>query len=255
MTSGKAVTLTSVLHVHEIRKNLVSTSLLVKHEFKVVFVSDKVVISKNDMFVRKGYLCDGLFKLSVMNINKNDASSSSYLLESPTLWHARLGHVNYKSLRKMMNMEILPKSQYIKSTSGYVFTVGGGAISWKSSKQTCIARSTMESEFIALDKAGKEAEWLQNFLEDILFWPKPLSPISIHCDSQAAIGRAESVMYNGKSRHIRRRHNTVRQLISSGVISIDYVKSKDNVSDPLTKGLSRDVVEKSSRGMGLWPRT
>ena len=46
----------------------------------------------------------------------------------------------------------------------------------------------------------------------------------------------------------------IRQLISSGVISIDYVKSKDNVSDPLTKGLTRDVVEKSSRGMGLWPR-
>ena len=43
-----------------------------------------------------------------------------------------------------------------KSTSGYVFTVGGGAVSWKSSKQTCIARSTMEAEFIALDKAGEE---------------------------------------------------------------------------------------------------
>ena len=88
-----------------------------------------------------------------------------------------------------------------------------------------------------------------NFLEDIPFWPKPLTPIGIHYDSQAAIGRAESVMYNGKSRHIRRRHNTVRQLISSGVISIDYVRSKDNVSDPLTKGLSRELVEKSS---GEW---
>ena len=62
-------------------------------------------------------------------------------------------------------------------------------------------------------------------------------------------------MYNGKSRHIRRRHNTVRQLISSGVISIDYVRSKDNVLDLLIKGLSRELVEKSSRGMGLWPRT
>ena len=58
-----------------------------------------------------------------------------------------------------------------KSTSGYVFTIGGGAISWKSSKQTCIARSTMESEFIALDKEGEEVEWLRNFLEDIHFGP------------------------------------------------------------------------------------
>ena len=82
-----------------------------------------------------------------------------------------------------------------------------------------------------------------------------MAPICIHCDSQAAIGRAESIMYNGKSRHIRRRHNSMRQLLSSGIITIDYVKSKDNVSDPLTKGLNREGVEKSSTGMGLWPRT
>ncbi|KAF3652463.1 putative 17.9 kDa class I heat shock protein-like [Capsicum annuum] len=146
-------------------------------------------------------------------------------------------------------------SNKVKSTSGYVFTIGGGAVSWKSSKQTCIARSTMESEFIALDKAGEEAEWLRNFLEDIPYWPKSVAPVCIHCDGQAAIGRAGSMMYNGKSRHIRRRHNTVIELLSSGIITIDYVKSKDNVSDPLTKGLSREGVERTSKGMGLRPRT
>ena len=57
----------------------------------------------------------------------------------------------------------------------------------------------MESEFIALDKAGEEAEWLRNFLEDIPNWPKPVPAVCIHCDSQAAIGRARNVMYNGKS--------------------------------------------------------
>ncbi|WJZ95257.1 hypothetical protein VitviT2T_014041 [Vitis vinifera] len=140
-----------------------------------------------------------------------------------------------------------------KSHSGYVFTLGGAAVSWKSSKQTVIARSTMESEFIALDKCGEEAEWLRHFLEDIPRWSKPVPPICIHCDSQSAIGRAQSNMYNGKSRHIRRRHNTIRQLLSTGVIFVDYVKSKDNIADPLTKGLNRELVEKSSRGMGLKP--
>ncbi|PHT61769.1 hypothetical protein T459_34373 [Capsicum annuum] len=72
---------------------------------------------------------------------------------------------------------------------------------------------------------------------------------------QAAIGRVGSMMYNGKSHHIRRRHNTVRELLSSGIITIDYVKSKDNVSDPLTKGLSREGVERTSKEMGLRPRT
>ena len=121
----------------------------------------------------------------------------------------------------------------------------------ESSKQTCIARSTMESEFIALDKAGEEIEWLRHFLEDIPIWPKSVPARCIHCDSQSAIGRAQSHMYNGKSRHIRRRHNTVRQLLSNGIISIEYVKSKDNIADPLTKGLARELVENSSRGMRL----
>ncbi|XP_073057052.1 secreted RxLR effector protein 161-like [Primulina eburnea] len=138
-----------------------------------------------------------------------------------------------------------------KSTSGFVFTLGGAAIAWKSSKQTVIARSTMEYEFIALDKCGEEAEWLRHFLEDVPGWEKPVPAICIHCDSQSAIGRAQNNMYNGKSRHVRRRHNTIRQLLSTGIISVDYVKSKDNIADPLTKGLNRELVAKMSRGMRL----
>ena len=118
-------------------------------------------------------------------------------------------------------------------------------VSWKSSKQTVISRSTMEYEFIALDKCGEEAEWLRHFLEDIPRWPKPVPPICIHCDSQSAIGRAQNSMYNGKSRHIRCRHNTIKQQLSTGVIFIDYIKSNDNIADPLTKGLNRELVEKS----------
>ncbi|GKF46669.1 hypothetical protein Tco_0136471 [Tanacetum coccineum] len=116
-----------------------------------------------------------------------------------------------------------------RSTSGYVFTLRGAAISWKSFKQTVISKSTMESKFIALDKCGKEAEWLRQFVEDIPRWPKPVTAISIHFDSKSAMRRAKSTMYNGKSRHIRRRHNLIRQLLSTGVISIDYVASKDNI--------------------------
>ena len=62
-------------------------------------------------------------------------------------------------------------------------------------------------------------------------------------------------MYNGKSRHIRRRHNTIKQLLLNGIITINYVKLKDNIADPLTKGLNRELVNKSSKGMGLKPMT
>ena len=134
-----------------------------------------------------------------------------------------------------------------------MFTLAGAAVLWKSSKQTVITKSMMEFEFIALDKCGEEAEWLRHFLEDIPKWQKHVPPICIHRDSQSAIGRAESNIYNGKSRHIRRKHNTIRQLFSTGIISIDYVKSKDNIEDSLTKGLNRELVEKSSRGMRIKP--
>ncbi|GKB77812.1 zinc finger, CCHC-type containing protein, partial [Tanacetum coccineum] len=127
------------------------------------------------------------------------------------------------------------------------------AMTKKSSKQTVIAKSTMESEFIALDKCREDTEWLRQFVEDIPRWPKLVTTISIQCDSQSTIGRSHSIMYNGKSRHIRRQHNSIRQLLSTRVISIDYVKSKDNIADPLMKDLSRELVSKSSKGMGLKP--
>lgn len=90
----------------------------------------------------------------------------------------------------------------VASTSGYVFTFAGGAVSWKSAKQMCVANSTMESEFIALELAGREADWLRNLLADVPLRGSSTAPISIHCDSQAAIGVAKNSVYNGKRRHI-----------------------------------------------------
>ncbi|GJV80550.1 zinc finger, CCHC-type containing protein [Tanacetum coccineum] len=84
------------------------------------------------------------------------------------------------------------------STSGWVFLLGGGAISWASKKQTCITGSTMKSEFVALAAAGKEAEWLKKLLLEIPSFVKPITPISIRCDSAAILTKAYSQMYNGK---------------------------------------------------------
>nr|GEZ91603.1 hypothetical protein [Tanacetum cinerariifolium] len=78
------------------------------------------------------------------------------------------------------------------STSGLVFLLGGGAISWASKKQTCITGSTMEYEFVALAAAGKETEWLKNLLLEIPLWVKPMAPISICYDSAATLAKAYS---------------------------------------------------------------
>ena len=87
----------------------------------------------------------------------------------------------------------------MKSTIGYVFTLGGGAVSWKSSKQTCINLSTMEAKFIAHEKASSEAEWLKNILSDIPLWTRLALPMSMCYDSQATIAKAKSKIFNGKN--------------------------------------------------------
>ncbi|GJY16142.1 hypothetical protein Tco_0386564 [Tanacetum coccineum] len=113
------------------------------------------------------------------------------------------------------------------STSGWVFLLEGGAISWASKKQACITGSTMEYEFVALAAAGKEAK------------------------CAATLAKAYKQMYNGKSRHLGVRHSMIRELITNGVLSIEFVRSQQNLADHLTKGLTRDLVIKSAEGMGL----
>nr|GEV95375.1 hypothetical protein [Tanacetum cinerariifolium] len=132
-----------------------------------------------------------------------------------------------------------------------VFLLGGGAISWASKKQTSITSSTMESEFVALAAAGKEAEWLRNLINDIPIWPKPIAAISIRCDGAPTIARAHSQIYNGKSRHLGVRHSMVKELIRNGVISIKFVRTQHNLADHLTKGLARDLLYKSMIGIKL----
>nr|GEU40480.1 zinc finger, CCHC-type [Tanacetum cinerariifolium] len=135
------------------------------------------------------------------------------------------------------------------STSGWVFLLGRGAILWASKKKTCITSSTMESEFVALAAAGKEAEWLRNLIHEIPIWPKLIAPISIRCDSAPTMAKAYSQIYNGKSRQLGVRHSIVRELIKNGVISIKFVRTQHNLADHLTNGLARDLVNKSVKGM------
>ena len=136
-------------------------------------------------------------------------------------------------------------------TTGYIFTVRSDAICWKSKKQTIIANSTMKAELIALTLASEKANWFRNLLYEIPLWEKPIPPILIHCDNTAAIGRVKNCYYNGKSRPIIRKHSTMRSYLSSSIITVDYIKSNDNLADPFTKALARDKVQNTLRGMGL----
>ena len=109
----------------------------------------------------------------------------------------------------------------------------------------------MESEFITLCAACREAEWLKEFLCEYELWPQPMTAISLHCDSNVVLSRAYSDVYNGKSRHISMRHTYVREMITNGVITLIYAKSGENLTDPLTIPFSKELVVRTSNDMSL----
>ena len=80
----------------------------------------------------------------------------------------------------------------------------------------------MEAEFIALENASSEAKWLRNLLADIPLWTRLALSVSMRCDSQVAIAKVKSKIFNKKNRHIRLRHNIVRQLLETMVISLEF---------------------------------
>ena len=142
----------------------------------------------------------------------------------------------------------------MKATSGYVFTLGGGAVSWKLCKQTILTRSMMEAELTTLDTATVEAEWHREPLMDLPIVEKLIPAILMNCDNQMVIVKAKSFKDNMQStKHIRRRLKFVRHLRNSGVIPLDYIQSATNLADPFTKGLSRIVIDNASREMGMRP--
>ncbi|KAA0035478.1 ty1-copia retrotransposon protein [Cucumis melo var. makuwa] len=90
LTSGKTLSLSNVLCVSSLRRNLMFGSLLNRAGLKIVLEGDKVVLTKNGEFVGKGYLSNGLFVLNTVSMDAN-ASSSAYMIEYDNLWHGRLG--------------------------------------------------------------------------------------------------------------------------------------------------------------------
>jgi hypothetical protein len=112
----------------------------------------------------------------------------------------------------------------------------------------------MEAELIALDTAGSEAEWLRDLLMDLPVVEKLIPAISINCDNQTMITKVNNSKNNMKStRHVKRRLKSVRKLRNFRVIALDYVHTYNNLADQFTKGLSRNVIESTSREMGMRP--
>jgi hypothetical protein len=111
------------------------------------------------------------------------------------------------------------------SISGYVFTIGGGAVSWSSKKQPLVALSTTEAEYIAATHAAKEALWLRTFLAEIT---RPLiRPITIHLDNVSAISITKNNEYHPRTKHIDIRYHIICHAVQDNLIHVDYIPTDD----------------------------
>jgi hypothetical protein len=141
-----------------------------------------------------------------------------------------------------------------KSTSGMIFLLGGGPISWRSRKQHAVSTSTTEAEYIALSSAAKHAKWIAQFLTDIghaKYISENQKTLLIYGDNQAALTLVDQAQINERSKHIDIAHHHVRDLRSRNIIATEYTRTKRMIADGLTKPLPREQFEYLRTKMGL----
>uniref|UniRef100_A0ACD5Z493 Uncharacterized protein n=1 Tax=Avena sativa TaxID=4498 RepID=A0ACD5Z493_AVESA len=122
-----------------------------------------------------------------------------------------------------------------KSTSGYIYTLAGGAVSWCSKKQDSVALSSMEAEYIAASEAVKEGVWLREFLASLNIVESASSPVTVYCDNQAAIKVSKDPKFHSRSKHIEGRYHYIRDVINRlKTVRLDFLPGVDMLADPLT---------------------
>nr|GFC41243.1 retrotransposon protein, putative, Ty1-copia subclass [Tanacetum cinerariifolium] len=140
---------------------------------------------------------------------------------------------------------------YTKSHMGYVFVVNGGAVDWKSKKQTTIAMHSAQAEYVAASEVAMEAVWIRKFVGDLGVMPSINKPINMYCDNYAAIIFANEPGITKSAKHFLRRYHYVRDQVETGEIKLIKVHTDDNLADLFTKALPRGMVIDRAKGIGL----
>ena len=137
-----------------------------------------------------------------------------------------------------------------RSTTGFAFLFGGGAVSWSSKKQRTVALSSTEAEYMAATQATKEAIWFRRLLKEIGYFTSNI-PTTIFADNQGCIALAKNLAYHARTKHIDVQHHFIREKVEDGEIELIYCSTKEMVADILTKSISRDKLQKFTEGLGL----
>ena len=129
--------------------------------------------------------------------------------------------------------------------------LNGRAVNWCGSKQSVVAGSTCEVEYIAASEATNEGVWMKEFISDLGVIPSASGPMKIFCDNTGAIALAKESRFHKRTKNIKRHFNSIRDLVKEGDIEICKIHTDLNVVDPLTKPLSRLKHDQHQDSMGV----
>ena len=135
------------------------------------------------------------------------------------------------------------------STSGYVYMLMNGAISWSSRKQRTAAQNTTEAEYMAMTDAANQAAWYRSFFTELGYSVD--DPVPLHGDNKGAIDLALNPVTGRRSKHIDIKHHVIRKYIEKGYISLIHTPTEEMVADGFTKSLSCVLLHRFNSGMGL----
>ncbi|KAM0037011.1 putative RNA-directed DNA polymerase [Helianthus debilis subsp. tardiflorus] len=138
-----------------------------------------------------------------------------------------------------------------KSTSGYIFMLAGGPISWKSHKQQLTTTSTMMAEYIAVYNATCHGMLLRNLITGLKIVNSISRPLKLYCDNSAAVSFSNSNSSTGAGLYLDTKYLFVRERVEENNLCIEYISTKDMLADPMTKGLPPKVFEEHVSNMGL----
>jgi hypothetical protein len=138
-----------------------------------------------------------------------------------------------------------------RSTSGYVFKLAGGAISWSSSKQTVMTLSMMYAEFVTCYEAVGQTMWLKKFVPDLKVVDSIERPLKLYCDNEPAVLYAHNNKKTKAAKHINIRFYVVKEKIQDQTISLEHISTKKMIVDPFTKGLPPSVFREHLADMSL----
>nr|GEV17079.1 putative RNA-directed DNA polymerase [Tanacetum cinerariifolium] len=136
-----------------------------------------------------------------------------------------------------------------KSTSGYVILWDGAAVSWSSKKQSIVALSSTEAEYVAAASCACQVIWMREMLNE--FGLTQMGSSVIKCDNTSAIQLSRNPVFHGRCKHIGVRFHFLRDLVNKGIVGLEYVDTREQVADIFTKPLHRDVFQGLRERLGV----